>query len=328
MPLFISSMTGVCLVVANWASQGSRTEAWDRARSEVQKNLQKFNEKGAQWVVQAQRAVKSEREVPKVSGIYFPKAGQNEFQFKLKTQRGEEKWFALNSETESFVLKDSPPLTDSLIQFHRGTWMGLKGRVLMSLSAVLVLAVWIAGLMLRRKRTVTRVHFRLGPVFGLLLLAVVLSGSFLNFVGEWTRFFDPGSPTQTKGFSSKSSFSWFNAEQTALALRSAPEQTARLESLHFQEKSNGEPRTLYYFSDNSRVLINPLSGTVEKISGPGTYWVYWVLPIHSGQAFGRVGSFVWVAVGLLSLALFGSGVSLWIGNRFSRFRGGAFFRRP
>lgn len=88
--------------------------------------------------------------------------------------------------------------------------------------------------------------------------------------------------------------------------------TYRIEVLQRGETYSRHPATW--------IWVDRWSGQIREVQNPrkftsGERWLSSVWPLHSGEALGGVGRFVWFLVGLLPLALYVSGISYWLIGR-------------
>lgn len=204
-----------------------------------------------------------------------------------------------------------------VMQLHRGSWGGAPGKIMMSFIAILIVLMWPTGVILRRLRLhkgvpartrprPVRTHRVSGLVAGALITWMAISGSTLNFKKELTRLFDP-EPTVLRPHARRDSLSALALNQSMkIATHEKPD--LALESIRFQKG----PILLFFFSDTSRVYIDPNTHAVLKVTAPTSHWVQALFPFHSGRALGPLRLPYILTVGSLGLLItLSGGFLLW-----------------
>lgn len=306
-PMLLVSLTGIFLAYERLEGTQDATglatlqEGWQQA----------LLEKGDHWMdLLAQRFPEES-----VGTLFLPATLESKLRIKLLGRDQNPSHVALlDFKTSSIEVESAPPLEEWVLRIHRGSWAGTGGRLWMSFSAAFMVLLWISGLQLHRyfhgrtyRKFSGRVHRR-GVILGGLLAVMAISGGFLNFVKIWTDYFDPAPHEKVSQVSSTASTGLSKLPLSALLQRATeafPPGSGRLESIRFAKRS-----VLFYLSDNSRVYLDPDSGGVNQVSGPSTHWIYQLYPFHSGRLLGRYSPILLIFIGLSTLALTLSGLSI------------------
>lgn len=257
-----------------------------------------------------------------LSSIEFPRDSQLPIRLRLSDSNGKYQHSVWISPKDGSVEppSDNADFTEWVYRLHRGSFAGTPGRGGATFMGILVPVLWIGGLAIRKKAThryrparkvALRYHRKVGLWLGGVLAVVTLSGAVLNFYTEIVGVIDPLTPTVSSAplaYKEKNPVSLTQGILQALHVRPNPD--ARLLGVYLRKGSPAGPmdRTLYYFSDNSRVYLNKHNNSVEKIMNPKTQWIHFLLPLHSGRFLGQVGQFIIFAIGLGAVAMIGLGL--------------------
>lgn len=188
---------------------------------------------------------------------------------------------------------------------------------------------WIAALTIKRGAHVRRFNFDLhrtaGVYFAIVLLAVFVSGVYLNLRAPFHEVVRVFSPTVDR-FAIRSEAAQGRPPITlgqaiAAVLRHYPE--GRMEWLYPAKKPT-DPYTICQRDvpnvslvlSRRCVVVDQYSGKILHVQTPergsaGDYFIQWQWPAHSGQVFGMTGRWIVFASGLICPLLFGTGWYLW-----------------
>jgi uncharacterized iron-regulated membrane protein len=208
-----------------------------------------------------------------------------------------------------------PDGLDWLRELHRGSVLGLLGKITASVAGLGVLFLWMMGLWLwfrrsmttkrqqRRARGSVAIHQQAGLLLGGPIAGLALLGALLNFAGPLMQWLDPPpfiiSPTSTE-------------RPKALPLSSLVDtatqvyRNASLERIYFPATA-GEPWR-FRFLDGSWSFVNGQNGAVLKLKTPSSHWTMLLHPLHSGKLLGLYGHWLLAICGLVLLFLIGSGL--------------------
>jgi len=156
-------------------------------------------------------------------------------------------------------------------------------------------------------------HRKLGFWAGIPLTGLAFLGSLLNFSSEFTKWLDPVPFTVLA--SKKVPLDW--SERLQIVKKGLPDENAQLRSIHFNQGAEGV--ILFYFSDHARIYWDEGNARVLKVAYPGSHWIHWLYPVHSGRVWGGVGSMGVLAIGLLSLFILFYGFAGTLKSPFRRF---------
>ena len=307
LPFFTVSVTGGSLAVLQLLDKiKARGADLTEAPEKKKKIWRQWNENSDVWI----RKISQENPGFQVSAVFFPKTVNSPFTFRIENSSGKRVFLVLNAETGSFVEDFWAKLEDSIIKLHRGSWLGSIGtqkngqlewigKVIMSLSAALLLMLWAAGLAIHRSKkgkisqrvSVQFLHSKLGLSVGSFFLVLAVSGGILNFLGDLHKVFDQP----------------LNLSSTSIAATFLPDRDPLPERIYFLKG-----QSLFYFSDNSRIYFDSQSGVILKKLGPMTPGISGYLdqiyPLHSGKKFGLLGLSLWIFIGIGVGVLLGSGI--------------------
>jgi uncharacterized iron-regulated membrane protein len=208
-----------------------------------------------------------------------------------------------------------PDSLNWLRELHRGSVLGLLGKITASMTGLGVLFLWIMGLWLRFRRSMTAkrqqrrakvsvaIHQQAGLLLGGPIAGLALLGSLLNFAGPLMQWLDPSpsiiSPTST-------------VRPKALPLSSLVDtatqvyRNAPLERIYFPATASEPWR--FRFLDGSWGVVNGQNGAVLKLKTPSSHWTMLLYPLHSGKLLGIYGHCLLAICGLVLLFLIGSGL--------------------
>jgi len=207
---------------------------------------------------------------------------------------------------------------DWLRELHRGSVLGLPGKIAASAAGLGTLLLWLMGAWLWRRRTTTakrhrrgastyvktiRIHRKAGLLLGGPIAGLALLGALLNFAGPLMQWLDPPPAATTP-----SSSDW----PTVLPLPSLVEAAhkgyryAPLERIYFPAKA-GEPWRFRYL-DGGWLFVDGHDGASLKSKTPSSHWTALLYPLHSGKLLGTHGHWPVALCGLALLFLVGSGL--------------------
>ncbi|WAK03678.1 PepSY-associated TM helix domain-containing protein [Methylobacter sp. YRD-M1] len=208
-----------------------------------------------------------------------------------------------------------PGSLDWLRELHRGSALGLFGKVTASVVGLGVLFLWMMGLWLWFRRSMTTkwqqrrakgsvaIHQQAGLLLGGPIAGLALLGALLNFAGPLMQWLDSPpsivSPTSTE-------------RPKALPLPSLVNtatqfyRDASLERIYFPATASEPWR--FRFLDGSWGFVNGQNGAVLKLKTPFSHWTMLLYPLHSGKLLGIYGHWLLVICGLVLLFLIGSGL--------------------
>ncbi|MGJ0430680.1 PepSY-associated TM helix domain-containing protein [Methylobacter sp.] len=208
-----------------------------------------------------------------------------------------------------------PDSLDWLRELHRGSVLGLFGKVTASVVGLGVLFLWMMGLWLwfRRSTTIKRkqrqakgsvaIHQQAGLLLGGPVAGLALLGALLNFAGPLMQWLDPPPsimlPTSTERPKALPLPSLVNT--ATQFYRDAP-----LERIYFPAAASEPWR--FRFLDGSWSFVDGQNGAVLKLKTPSSHWTMLLYPLHSGKLLGIYGPWLLVICGLALLFLIGSGL--------------------
>jgi uncharacterized iron-regulated membrane protein len=206
-----------------------------------------------------------------------------------------------------------PDGLDWLRELHRGSVLGLPGKIAASTAGLGTLFLWLMGLWLwfRRKATVKRqrakrfprlmaIHRQTGLLLGGPVAVLALLGALLNFAGPLMQWLDPP-PTITEFVSTQQMLPLPGLIDAAIrGYRNAP-----LERIYFPADASQPWR--FRFLDGSWGFVDGRDGTLLKLKTPFSHWTLLLYPLHSGKLPGIWGHWLLVLCGIALLFLLGSG---------------------
>ena len=248
--------------------------------------------------------------------------------------------------TDSFAL-DRPHLLRTLYEFHRNVLLGTTGSNVVGIAGFALLASVVTGLVLAipKKRSgwarvvwinlrasATRIVFDLhrsvGAVFLALLLLTTITGAtlvYLNYVRDLVSVFSKVATFPTIPWVKGSRDDVAPFAQVVDTVRSSfPDRT--ITEIHLPLKSTAgylfylhRPGDEYRLGDTI-VWAHPVSGELlversDRTRNTGEALMHWLLPLHSGTAFGTLGRVAMCLTGLTPLLLVGTGLWVWLRKR-------------
>lgn len=201
---------------------------------------------------------------------------------------------------------------DWLRELHRGSVLGLPGKIAASTAGLGTLFLWVMGLWLwfRRSEKVNRhrrkaelpglmaIHRQTGLLLGGPIVGLAFLGALLNFAEPLMQWLDPppaiGIP--------KSTLPLPRLVDTAVKnYRDAP-----LERIYFPATASQPWR--FRFLDGSWGFVDGQNGTLLKLKTLSSHWTMLLYPLHSGKLLGMYGHWLLVFCGFVLLFLVGSGL--------------------
>jgi len=211
-----------------------------------------------------------------------------------------------------------PDGLDWLRELHRGSVLGLPGKIAASMAGLGILFLWAMGLWLwfRRSATVNRqrrrikffpgsvaIHRQTGLLLGGPIAVLALLGALLNFAGPLMQWLDPPpamvTPTSTQRLTTLPLPGLVDAAVNGY--RDSP-----LERIYFPATANQPWR--FRFLDGSWGFVDGQNGTLLKLKTPSSHWTMLLYPLHSGKLPDIYGHWLLVLFGLALLFLVGSGL--------------------
>lgn len=209
-------------------------------------------------------------------------------------------------------------ILDWLRELHRGSVLGLPGKIAASMAGLGTLFLWALGLWLwlrrsatakRQRRRIKRfpglvtIHRQTGLLLGGPVTVLALLGALLNFAGPLMQWLDPPPaivmPTSRQ-------------QLTALPLSRLVDaavngyRDSSLERIYFPAAANQPWR--FRFLDGSWGFVDGQDGTLLKFKTPSSHWTMLLYPLHSGKLPGIYGHWLLVFFGVALLFLVGSGL--------------------
>jgi uncharacterized iron-regulated membrane protein len=206
---------------------------------------------------------------------------------------------------------------DWLRELHRGSVLGLPGKIAASMVGLGTLFLWLMGLWLwyrrsataKRQRRKTEIllglmvsHRQTGLLLGGPVVGLVLLGTLLNFSGPLMQWLDPPptilSPTYTE-------------QLMTLPLPRLVDTVVKnyhdtpLERIYFPATASQPWR--FRFLDGSWGFVDGQNGKLLKLKTPSSHWTMLLYPLHSGKMLGICGHWLLVFCGLTQLFLIASG---------------------
>lgn len=179
-----------------------------------------------------------------------------------------------------------------------------------------------------RKRLIYDLHRTGGTLLGLLLFLAGLTGAMMAYP-EYTRdvagLFSTVRPLPTvpwRGGEDGAARSSPDIESViTAAVAATPNQIIR--EIHLPSRATapvlvyaGAPGSIHRHGDAivmlHAVTAERLAAVDARSRSAGEAALYWILPLHSGTAFGALGRWLMLAVGLCPLLLFVTGMILWL----------------
>jgi uncharacterized iron-regulated membrane protein len=203
---------------------------------------------------------------------------------------------------------------DWLRELHRGSVLGLPGKIAASMAGLGTLLLWLMGLWLgfRRQGKAKRrrakrfpefmaIHRQAGLLLGGPVAVLALLGALLNFAGPLMQWLDPP-PAIAEPASARQMLPLPRLIDAAIeGYRNAP-----LERIYFPADASQPWR--FRFLDGSWGFVNGQNGTLLKLKTPFSHWTLLLYPLHSGKLPGIKGHWLPVFCGIALLFLLGSGV--------------------
>lgn len=204
---------------------------------------------------------------------------------------------------------------DWLRELHRGSILGLPGKIAVSMAGLGALFLWAMGLWLwlRRNATAKRqrrriklfpglvtIHRQTGLLLGGLIAGLALLGALLNFAGPLMQWLDPPPTIATQ----TSSQQLMTLPLSRLVDASVNGST--LERIYFPGTANQPWR--FRFLDGSWSFVDGQDGTLLKLKTSSSHWTMLLYPLHSGKLLGIYGHWLLILCGLVLLFLVGSGL--------------------
>lgn len=195
---------------------------------------------------------------------------------------------------------------------------------------------WRHALTIKRQAHIRRLTFDLhrvtGVCFGVVLLAMCISGVYLNFSGPFNILIGFFSPVTDRYAVQSQIIPNGHSISLGDAMRIVHEQYphGRMDWLYFPRTPRGTYTICHRDIEGiSRVLtrrcvvVDQYNGAIRYVQTPesgtgGEYFIQWQWPVHSGQIFGMPGRLIVVASGLICPMLFGTGGYLWWRKRMKR----------
>ncbi|BBU63737.1 hypothetical protein MSC49_36720 (plasmid) [Methylosinus sp. C49] len=197
---------------------------------------------------------------------------------------------------------------------------------------------WKSALTLKRGARAERLNYDLhklgGVYFAAVLLAVLMSGIYMNLRDPFVWVVDRVAPLTNGGaFERKSEPAAGRSPigfPQAIAAASALSPEGRIERVDFPDGERGA-FTVYQddvpgvgrFIRSRSLIVDRFSAAVTAIEDnahgtAGDAFLRWQWPLHSGQAFGMTGRLLVLASGLLCPLLFVTGVIRWLQKKRAR----------
>lgn len=207
---------------------------------------------------------------------------------------------------------------DWLRELHRGSALGLPGKIAASMAGLGTLFLWVMGLWLwiRRSATVKRqrrrvklfpglvtIHRLTGLLLGGPITVLALLGALLNFAGPLMQWLDPPptivTPTSTQQLTTLPLPRLVDAAVNSY-------HNSPLERIYFPATASQPWR--FRFLDGSWGFVDGQNGTLLKLKTPSSHWTMLLYPLHSGKLPGIYGHWLLVLFGSALLFLVGSGL--------------------
>ncbi|WP_340123853.1 PepSY-associated TM helix domain-containing protein [Methylobacter svalbardensis] len=207
---------------------------------------------------------------------------------------------------------------DWLRELHRGSVLGLPGKIAASMAGLGTLFLWLMGFWLwyRRSATAKRqrrrakffpglvtIHRQTGLLLGGPIAVLALLGALLNFAGPLMQWLDPPpaivTPTSTQQLTTLPLPRLIDAAVNGY--RDSP-----LERIYFPATANQPWR--FRFLDGSWGFVDGQNGTLLKLKTPSSHWTMLLYPLHSGKLPGIYGHWLLVFCGFVLLFLISSGL--------------------
>lgn len=198
---------------------------------------------------------------------------------------------------------------------------------------------WRHALTIKRHAHIRRLifdqHRLIGFYSGVVLLALFVSGVYLNFSGPFNALIEVFSPitdryaVQSHVLPNRQSISVGDAMR--LAEERYPQ--GRMDWLYLPRTPTGtyticnrDIEGISLFLTRRCAVLDQYSGETLYVQTPesgtgGDYFIQWQWPIHSGQVFGMPGRLLVLTAGLVCPVLFGTGGYLWWRKRVKRIGG-------
>lgn len=203
---------------------------------------------------------------------------------------------------------------DWLRELHRGSVLGLPGKIAASVVGLGVLFLWVMGLWLwirrittakrqrRRAKGLTAIHLQMGLLLGGPIAGLALLGALLNFAGPLMQWLDP--PPALASTSSQPLTIPSLTRLIEIATQSYRD--APLERIYFPAIVSEPWR--FRFLDGSWGFVDGQNGTLLKLKTPSSHWTMLLYPLHSGKLPGIYGHWLLVLFGSALLFLVSSGL--------------------
>ncbi|MCK9622999.1 MAG: PepSY domain-containing protein [Methylobacter sp.] len=207
---------------------------------------------------------------------------------------------------------------DWLRELHRGSVLGLPGKIAASMAGLGTLFLWLMGFWLwyRLSATAKRqrhrakffpglvtIHRQTGLLLGGPIAVLALLGALLNFAGPLMQWLDPPpaivTPTSTQQLTTLPLPRLVDAAVNGY--RDSP-----LERIYFPATANQPWR--FRFLDGSWGFVDGQNGTLLKLKTPSSHWTMLLYPLHSGKLPGIYGHWLLIFCGFVLLFLVSSGL--------------------
>ncbi len=205
---------------------------------------------------------------------------------------------------------------------------------------------WANALTIKGHAHIRRLTFDLhrvtGVCFGVVLLAMFISGVYLNLRGPFNTLIGFFSPVIDRYAVQSQIVPNGHPISLGEAMRIVQERypQGRMDWLYFPRTPAGtymichrDIEGISLVLTRRCVVVDQYNGAIRHVQTPesgtgGEYFIQWQWPVHSGQVFGMPGRLIVVASGLICPLLFGTGGYLWWRKRTKRSRSGASFDQP
>ncbi|PPC92231.1 MAG: hypothetical protein CTY34_00425 [Methylobacter sp.] len=207
---------------------------------------------------------------------------------------------------------------DWLRELHRGSVLGLPGKIAASAAGLGTLLLWLMGLWLWCRHTMTaklhrrgastyvktiRIHRKAGLLLGGPITGLALLGALLNFAGPLMQWLDPP-PAIVTPISTQQLMTLSLPRLVDAAVNGYHD--SPLERIYFPATASQPWR--FRFLDGSWGFVDGQNGTLLRLKTPSSHWTMLLYPLHSGKLPGIYGHWLLVLFGSALFFLVGSGL--------------------
>lgn len=202
-----------------------------------------------------------------------------------------------------------------LRELHRGSVLGLPGKIAASMTGFGTTFLWAMGLWVWFKRCAAAkrqwprakgsvaIHRQMGLLLGGPIAGLAMLGGLLNFSGPLMQWLDP--PPAIVLPSSMERLTPLLLS-SVVDIATAGYREAPLERIYFPLNASEPWR--FRFLDGSWEFVNAQNGTLLKLKTPYSHWTMLLFPLHSGKLLGIYGHWLLAIGGFVLLFLVGSGL--------------------